>query len=57
ELLQNDTSEDFAAGMEHAIKNQKDLSATDFRSVALPFDWKTITKERLIPFYEELLKR
>ncbi len=57
ELLTADDAESFAAGMRFAIARQAEHAPERFRRAAEPFSWDRITRERLIPFYAELLAR
>lgn len=55
QLLTADDAGAFAAGMRYAIGHRQALLPGDFRMVAERFSWERITRERLLPLYEELM--
>lgn len=54
ELLTGDRPEQFSAGMLFALEKHGRFDV-DFRKQAERFAWQTITRERLIPVYRELI--
>ena len=56
QLLTADTPEAFAAGMRFALEHREELAAVSFRRAAERFSWERITRERLLPVYEALIR-
>lgn len=56
QLLTADTPEAFAAGMRFALEHREALAALDFRRTAERFSWERITRERLLPVYDALIR-
>lgn len=54
ELLTGDDAESFASGMRYAIEHAAELRGVYFRRVAQAHSWQRITRERLLPLYDEL---
>lgn len=55
-LLTSDEPQEFAAGLRYAVENISELAKINFRKVALRYEWSTVVRRNLLPFYQEVFK-